>query len=277
MGSEMCIRDRSQVPSLWAELVGKWALAAPPPDAATGLFLLQNMFGVWPVDGTITGELRDRLHAYAEKAIREAAMHTTWNDPDDEFESAVHNWIDGILDGPVGTEMTSLVARVDLHARSDALGQKLIALTAPGVPDIYQGTELWEDSLVDPDNRRPVDYTTRTQALEALRHPKIRVVAAALGLRKDRSASFTDGGYTPVRADGPAAEHLVGFLRGDDVLTAVSRHTVLLSETGWGDTALVLPGGQWTDRISGTRFSGRVLAVELFAELPVVLLERSDD
>ena len=267
----------SQVPSLWAELVGKWALAAPPPDAATGLFLLQNMFGVWPVDGTITGELRDRLHAYAEKAIREAAMHTTWNDPDDEFESAVHNWIDGILDGPVGTEMTSLVARVDLHARSDALGQKLIALTAPGVPDIYQGTELWEDSLVDPDNRRPVDYTTRTQALEALRHPKIRVVAAALGLRKDRSASFTDGGYTPVRADGPAAEHLVGFLRGDDVLTAVSRHTVLLSETGWGDTALVLPGGQWTDRISGTRFSGRVLAVELFAELPVVLLERTDD
>ena len=171
--------------------------------------------------------------------------------------------------------MTSLVARLDLHARSDALGQKLIALTAPGVPDVYQGTELWEDSLVDPDNRRPVDYATRVKALEALRHPKIRIVAAALRLRRDRSASFTDGGYTPVGAEGPAADHLVAFLRGDDVLTAVSRHTVLLSETGWGDTTVALPDGQWTDRISGARFSGRVLAVELFAELPVALLERT--
>lgn len=266
----------SQVPSLWSELVGKWALAAPPPDAVTGLFLLQNMFGIWPVDGTIGDELRGRLHAYAEKAIREAATHTTWNEPDNEFESAVHDWIDAVLDGPVGTEMTSLVARVDLHARSDALGQKLIALTAPGVPDIYQGTELWEDSLVDPDNRRPVDYTARVKALEALRHPKIRVVTAALRLRRERSASFTDGDHTPVLADGPAADHLLAFLRGDDVLTAVSRHTVLLSETGWGDTALTLPDGQWTDRISGARFGGRVLAVELFADLPVVLLERTD-
>ena len=148
----------SQVPSLWAELVGKWALAAPPPDAATALFLWQNMFGVWPADGTITDELRERLHAYAEKAIREAAVHTTWNDPDAEFETAVHAWLDAVIDGPVAAELTSLVARLDLHARSDASGQKLLALTAPGVPDVYQGTELWEDSLVDPDNRRPVDY-----------------------------------------------------------------------------------------------------------------------
>ena len=203
-------------------------------------------------------------------------MHTTWNEPNEEFEAAVHKWLDAVLDGPVGTEMTSLVARLDLHARSDALGQKLIALTAPGVPDVYQGTELWEDSLVDPDNRRPVDYATRAKALEALRHPKIRIVAAALRLRRDRPASFTDGGYTPVGAEGPAADHLVAFLRGDDVLTAVSRHTVLLSETGWGDTTVALPDGQWTDRISGARFSGRVLAVELFAELPVALLERTD-
>ena len=266
----------SQVPSLWAELVGKWILAAPPPDAATGLFLLQNMFGVWPSDGSIDDALRERLHAYAEKAIREAASHTSWNDPNEEFESSVHQWIDTVLDGHVGAEMTSLVARLDLHAHSDSLGQKLIALTAPGVPDVYQGTELWEDSLVDPDNRRPVDYATRRKALDALRHPKIRVVAAALRLRRDRAATFTDGDYTPVLAEGPAADHMVAFRRGDDVLTAVSRHTVLLSETGWGDTALVLPEGQWTDRISGGRFSGRTLAAELFAELPVALLERTD-
>jgi (1->4)-alpha-D-glucan 1-alpha-D-glucosylmutase len=266
----------SQVPSLWAELIAKWSLAAPPPDAATGLFLWQNVFGVWPVDGDITDELRRRLHAYTEKAIREAAVRTTWNDPDADFEDAVHAWLDNVLDGSVAAEMTSLLARLDLHARSDALGQKLIALTAPGVPDVYQGTELWEDSLVDPDNRRPVDYRARREALDSERHPKMRVVTAALRLRRERPASFTEGGYTPVLARGPAAAHLVAFLRGDDVLTAVTRHTVLLSESGWGDTTLTLPDGAWTDRISGARFSGEVMAVELFADLPVVLLERTD-
>jgi (1->4)-alpha-D-glucan 1-alpha-D-glucosylmutase len=267
----------SQVPSLWAELVGSWLLGTPPPHAATGLFLLQNMFGVWPVDGVVTDELRGRLHAYAEKAIREAAVGTSWHDPDTEFETAVHTWIDAVIDGPVGTELTGLVGRLDLHARSDALGQKLVSLTAPGVPDVYQGTELFEDSLVDPDNRRPVDYDARREALSAMHHPKIRVVAAALRLRRDRPASFTEGAYAPLLAEGPAAEHLVAFLRGGDVLTAVSRHTVRLSETGWGDTAVLLPDGSWTNRIGGGRFSGRVLAAELFADLPVALLERTDD
>ncbi|MCV7239958.1 malto-oligosyltrehalose synthase [Mycolicibacterium celeriflavum] len=267
----------SQVPSLWAELIGKWTLATPPPDAGTGLFLWQNLFGVWPVDGAITDNLRQRIHAYAEKAIREAAVHTTWNDPEDDFETAVHAWLDGVLDGPVAAEMTSLVARLDLHARSDALGQKLLALTVPGVPDIYQGTELWEDSLVDPDNRRPVDYTARRDALSAMRHPKLRVVAAALALRRDRPTTFSEGSYTPMLADGAAAGHLVAFRRGGEVLTAVTRHSVRLSETGWGNTSLALPPGQWADRISGARHSGRVQTAELFTELPVALLERTDD
>ena len=266
----------SQVPSLWAQLIGKWMLAAPPPDAGTGLFLWQNMFGVWPADGAINPELRQRLHAYTEKAIREAAVHTSWNEPDAEFESSVHAWLDTVLDGPVAAEMTSLVARLDTHALSDALGQKLLGLTVPGVPDIYQGTELTDDSLVDPDNRRPVDYAVRREALKTLRHPKMRVVAAALRLRRERPAVFTDGGYTPMLADGPGADHLVAFLRGDDVLAAATRHSVLLTETGWGETSLALPEGSWTDRIGGGRFSGRVLAAELFADLPVVLLERAD-
>lgn len=264
----------SQVPSLWAQLVGKWMMAAAPPDAGTGLFLLQNIFGVWPVDGVVTDELRQRLHAYAEKAMREAGVRTTWNDPDHEFESDVHRWLDSVLDGPVAAEMTSLVARVDLYGRSDALGQKLLALTAPGVPDVYQGTELWEDSLVDPDNRRPVDYAARRDALGALRHPKMRVVHAALALRRDRPSSFIDGRYRPVLADGPGAEHVVAFLRGDDVLAAATRHATRLSETGWSDTALELPAGVWRDRISGARHSGQVLAADLFTELPVALLER---
>lgn len=266
----------SQVPSLWAELVGKWTVSTPPPDARTGLFLWQNVFGVWPADGQITDSLRQRVHAYAEKAIREAAVHTTWNDPDDDFEFKVHRWLDAVFDGPVGPEMTSLVARLDMHARSDALGQKLVALTAPGIPDVYQGTELWEDSLVDPDNRRPVDYAARREALDANRHPKLRVVSAALATRRARPDTFIDGGYTPMLADGPAADHLLAFTRGHDVLTAVTRHTVRLSETGWADTSLTLPPGMWTDRLTGGRHAGTVLVAELFADLPVALMERVD-
>ncbi|MDT5107950.1 MAG: (1-_4)-alpha-D-glucan 1-alpha-D-glucosylmutase [Mycobacterium sp.] len=265
----------SQVPSLWGELVGKWMRQVPPPDAATALFLWQNVFGVWPVDGVITGGLRDRLHAYTDKAIREAGAHTTWNDQDRGFESAVHAWLDEVIDGPVAAELTSLVARLDGCGRSDSLGQKLVQLTAPGVPDVYQGTELADDSLVDPDNRRPVDYDVRREALRAMTDPKIRVVAAALRLRRERPDTFTCGGHRPVLAAGSAREHVVAFLRGDDVLVAVSRWTVRLADTGWGDTSLALPDGDWTDRLTGLRFSGRVKLTDLYVDLPVALLEKT--
>ena len=265
----------SQVHSLWQELVGKWLAAAAPPDAATALFLLQNVFGVWPADGRVTDELRSRLHDYTEKAIRESSLHTTWNDPDEAFESAVHTWLDAVIDGPVGVEMSSLVSQLDEHARSDSQVQKLLSLTVPGVPDVYQGTELWDDSLVDPDNRRPVDYGLRRQALTDASDAKIRLVTAALHSRADRPQSYLHGAHTPVLAQGAAAEHLVAFQRGDDVLVAVRRWTVTLSETGWGDTSLPLPDGQWTDRLTGRTFSGQADAAELFTDLPATLLERT--
>ncbi len=266
----------SQVPGLWAQLVADWAALAPPPDAGTGLFLWQNIFGVWPVTGRVDDTLRDRLHTYAEKVIREAHLHTSWTDPDDDYEKAVHTWVDAVLDGPVATGLTELVRQLGPHAQSDALGQKLLALTVPGVPDVYQGTELWEDTLVDPDNRRPVDFASRREALHTLRHPKIRVVHAALGLRRERPHSFLAGGYTPLLAVGGGAEHLVAFRRGDDVLVAVTRWTVALDETGWGGTSLAIPAGTWRDRLTGATHSGTVPAASLFSELPVVLLERSD-
>ncbi|WNG89962.1 malto-oligosyltrehalose synthase [Mycobacterium sp. ITM-2016-00317] len=266
----------SQVPSLWSEFVQSWQTSTPPPDPATGLFLWQNMFGVWPADGAVSDSLRQRLHAYTEKAIREAALHTSWNDPDEEFESAVHRWIDTVIDGPVGAEMTALVSRLDAHGRNDALGQKLITLTAPGVPDVYQGTELWEDSLVDPDNRRAVDYAARREALATGEHPKMRVVRAALHLRRERPDTFLSGGYQPLLADGDAAEHVVSFQRGDDVVVAVGRWTARLDETGWGETTLTLPEGTWTDRLTGASLRGPVRAADLFAGLPVALLVRDD-
>ena len=267
----------SQVPSLWAELVGKWALAAPPPDSGTGLFLLQNVFGVWPSDGVVTEELRGRLHAYAEKAIREASVRTSWNDPDTAFEAAVHAWLDAVLDGSVATQLTTLVARLDEHARNDALGQKLLALTAPGVPDVYQGTELWEDSLVDPDNRRPVDYLARRKALATMDHPKMAVTSSALRLRRRRPASFVTGTYSPLLAQGPARDHIVAFARGADVVVAVPRWTLRLADSGWGDTELTVPEGKWHDVLTGQHVSGSVRAADLFANMPVALLERLDD
>lgn len=267
----------SQVPSLWTEFVARWEIAAPSPDPATGRFLWQNIFGVWPVNGAVTGELRDRLHRYAEKAIREAAWHTSWNDPDAEFEQAVHRWLDTVLDGPVAGQLTGLVAQLNPHAASDALGQKLLALTVPGIPDVYQGTELWDDSLVDPDNRRPVDYAARRAGLQALEHPKIRVVTTALRVRREHPHAFLQGDYVPVLADGDAAEHVLAFRRGADIVVAVTRWTVRLAETGWGNTVLPLPDGTWKDTLTGAVADGPTSAAQLFADLPVVLLERHRD
>lgn len=266
----------SQVPGLWSQLVADWQALCPPPDPATGLFLWQNMFGVWPRSGQVDQSLRDRLHAYAAKVVREAHLHTSWIDPDDAFETAVHTWVDTVLDGPVATGLTGLLHALAVHADSDALGQKLLALTAPGIPDIYQGTELWEDNLVDPDNRRPVDFAARRDALDALEHPKLRVVRAALRLRRARLDTFRSGGYTALPADGERAEHAVAFGRGADVVVAVSRWTVELSETGWGSTTLTLPAGTWRDCLTDVDHRGTVAASTLFGALPVALLERTD-
>jgi (1->4)-alpha-D-glucan 1-alpha-D-glucosylmutase len=267
----------SQVPERWAQTVARWETMAPAPDAATGLFLWQNVFGVWPVTGEVTDELRDRLHGYAEKAIREAAWHTSWQNPNVGFEDAVHSWLDGVLTGPVSGELSELVAELHPHAESDALGQKLVALTVPGIPDVYQGTELWDDSLVDPDNRRPVDYEIRRRELKSLQRAKIRVVSAALQARRARPETFLHGGYHPVLAAGTAASHVVAFRRGDDVLVAATRWTVRLRDTGWGDTAIPLPGGSWTDRLTGAAYTGSTPAATLFGELPVILLERNGE
>jgi (1->4)-alpha-D-glucan 1-alpha-D-glucosylmutase len=265
----------SQAAEVWSERIRRWSHVVLAPDEQTAAFLWQNIFGVWPADGDVTDALRTRLHAYAEKAIREAGTHTTWNDPDDEFESAVHAWLDSIIDGPVATELTALVGQLGPHGVSDAIGQKLLALTVPGIPDVYQGTELPDDSLVDPDNRRPVDYEARRAALADGSDPKIRVVHAALRLRRDKPDTFLAGGHHPLQAQGAAADHMVAYLRGDDVLVAVTRWTLRLGETGWGETTLTLPPGTWTDRIVGRTFTGTVPAAELFGELPVSLLERA--
>ncbi|WP_051407084.1 malto-oligosyltrehalose synthase [Nocardia sp. CNY236] len=281
----------SQVADIWARCVDSWLEITPAPDGATALFLLQNMFGVWPADGRPAGSvpgLRERLHVFAEKAIREANTKTSWEEPDAEFEAAVHGWLDAVIDGPVGSELGDLVHELAPHAWSDALSQKLLQLCGPGVPDLYQGCELWEDSLVDPDNRRPVDFVARaamlqsltgTPALDTTGAAKMWVVAYALWLRRERPECFVGGSYRPLFATGEHASKVVSYARGrsgdaPEVIVVATRHSVALADSGWSDTFLDLPAGTWTDRLTGQTFQGRARLEVVFTRLPVALLVR---
>jgi (1->4)-alpha-D-glucan 1-alpha-D-glucosylmutase len=147
----------------------------------------------------------------------------------------------------------------------------------PGVPDVYQGTELWDDSLVDPDNRRPVDWAARREQLAALTEPpavdatgtaKLWIVSRALRLRRDRPELFD--GYSAIWADGPAAEHLVAFDRGGAITVATRRPVGLHRSGGWGETTLDLPAG--TDAFTGRTHSGVTRLADLLADLPAALL-----
>lgn len=264
----------SQCPEDWAAFVDRsMPLLPSPPEPMTGLFLLQTAFGIWPEDGAITDALRTRVHGYAEKAMREGRVGTSWTAPDGAFEAAGHAFLDALFDGAVAAAMTDLVGALAPHGRSDALAQKLLQLAGPGVPDVYQGTERWEDSLVDPDNRRPVDWDAADDA-----HPKQRVVRAALRVRCERPDSFVGGTYSPVLAAGPAADHLLGFRRGPyggapDVAALATRRSLGLEGAGgWHGTRVDLGASAWTDRLTGQIVTGQVLLAELFLEHPVALL-----
>lgn len=293
----------------WAEQVRDWTAVTPAPDGATGYFLLQNIIGVWPADGDITEELRERLHAYAEKAMREASVHTTWTEQDEEFELRVRRWIDALLDGPLRDRITEFVRGIDPAAQVTSWSRKLLQLTGPGIPDTYQGTEFLEDSLVDPDNRRFVDYVSRARALERVvrgdvpspvgnpatpaEFPeefangagdavKLMVTHHALTLRKERPGSFVGGTYQPVFAEGAGERYLVGSARGpvdgaQDVITLVTRRPIgLARDGGWGDTTITLPEGIWTDRFTGNAWSGTVTVAAMFGTYPVALLVADD-
>jgi (1->4)-alpha-D-glucan 1-alpha-D-glucosylmutase len=174
------------------------------------------------------------------------------------------------------------VAAVTEPGWVNALGQKVVQLTMPGIPDVYQGTELWDDSLVDPDNRRPVDFARRRSLLASVRqtHPgvdesgaaKLWVTLQALHARRDRPELFD--GYEALRATGPAAEHLVAFDRGGAVTLATRLPVGLAAAGGWLDTALELPGAA-TDALTGREVSGTVRVGDLLDRYPVALLLRS--
>ena len=265
----------AQVPERWSILVRRVWRDAPPPEPLTGYFLLQNIIGVWPVDAdgipddALEAPLRRRLHDYARKAAREGGIGTTWTAVDATFETELSVWINTVTTGSVATAISTFVGLIAPTWIRESLARKAIAILGPGVPDIYQGTQWWDDSLVDPDNRRPVDYSRAPDQ-------KTELVRLALSIRGRHPSSFAPGGsYTPLTADGPAATHVVAFARGSgdgSVVVVTARCTHRLDPSG---TTVQLPAGTWTDPTTGRTFTGQALLADLRAQSPVAILERT--
>jgi (1->4)-alpha-D-glucan 1-alpha-D-glucosylmutase len=252
-------------------------------DRNTEYFYYQTLIGAWPIS-------RERMQGYMEKAMREAKQQTSWVAHNQEFEDALRSFIDRTLEhAPFLEELEQFVASVKDAGRVNSLAQTLMKHTAPGVPDLYQGTELWDLSLVDPDNRRPVDYKVRCRLLQEMRTlsagqvmermedglPKLWTIYHALCLRRTHPEWFGAGsGYRALKATGVKKAHVIAYLRGDSVVTVVPRMVVTLAGK-WASTAIALPKGQWKNRLTGERVEGGKVAVEgLLQEFPVALLVR---
>ncbi|MHA7299924.1 malto-oligosyltrehalose synthase [Pseudarthrobacter sp. MDT1-22] len=275
----------AELPDQWAATLDTLRGLAPVPDGPFENLLWQAVIGVWPAS-------RERLQAYAEKAAREAANSTTWTDPDEEFESRVKAAVDAVFDDArVATVIEDFVARTDRFAAANSLSLKLLQLTMPGVPDVYQGTEFWDRSLADPDNRRAFDFERRETALAALdagtspadfrdEATKLLVTSRALRLRRNRPDLFQ--GYRPVLASHAAADHLVAFDRGADgsrtggapgALTLATRLPVGLERAGgWRDTAVELSTAMRDELTGRTHGPGPVPVAGILQQYPVALL-----
>ena len=255
------------------------------PDRRDEWLVYQTLLGTWPDGGIEPGapELeayRDRIQGYVEKALREAKVHTSWTSPSAEYEQGVHRFVERILASPPFlAELAPLAARLARAGRLSSLAQVAVKCAAPGVPDVYQGTELWDLSLVDPDNRRPIDFALRERylaELEPLLDPaqdasetalalaglleawhdarvKMYVTVAALRLRKRAAAVFREGDYLPLAVKGAGAEHVVAAARrhGTGLVVAIVPRLVArmtsderpwpIGEACWGETVVELP------------------------------------
>lgn len=264
----------AELPDEWTETLATLRELAPVPDGPFETLLWQAVIGAWPAS-------RERLQGYAEKAAREAGNSTTWTNPDAEFESRVTAAVDAVFDDARVTKVVEdFVARIHSASASNSLAAKIIQLTMPGVPDVYQGSEFWERSLTDPDNRRPVDFAQREKELATIdagtlpeagtETSKLLVTSRALRLRRDRPELFRD--YRPVSASGATADHLVAFDRGGALTFATRLPVGLERASGWRDTAVELSTALRDELTGTTHGPGPVPVADILQKYPVALL-----
>jgi (1->4)-alpha-D-glucan 1-alpha-D-glucosylmutase len=313
----------SEIPEEWEAALGRWMRLNAPhkrdvdghaaPDAADEIMLYQMLVGAWPLglspeDRRGLDAFCSRIWAWQEKALREAKRHTGWAAQNAEYETACREFLTQILDperpAHLAQDLAAFAARIAPAGALNGLAQTLLRLTSPGVPDLYQGTEFWDFSLVDPDNRRPADFAARAASLsdetppaDLLKHwqdgrVKQAVIARALAFRRRAPGLFAGGTYLPLRTEGKMAEHALAFARIHEGRAAVAIATRLAARlddvplvpvaarAAWQGTAIVLPrnllGRRLHDVMGGpgnTGASGRLLLADLLARLPVALLE----
>src|SRR4051812_1133360 len=307
----------SEIPGAWKTAVTRWRAinrrfkteikCALAPDANEEYLIYQTLLGAWPFenDPGVHAAFADRIAAYTRKALREAKVHTSWLSPDDAYEAAAERFVRAILDP--GRPNLFLQSSASLRDRVAQLGvynslaQLVIKITAPGVPDFYQGTEFWDFNLVDPDNRRPVDYSMRRRALSGLENAdpaallaeradgrvKMFVATRTLAARALRREIYQDGDYVPIATSGWRGGWPVAFARGPAV-TCVPRLIATLSPDGtpplgrsvWADTAIVVPdAAPLRDVFTGatltpvhTEGGYTLAAADIFERFPVSLL-----
>lgn len=281
----------SEIPDPWRDAVRRWSAMNERhrrdgwPDRNAEYFYYQTLIGAWPLP-------LDRALAYMQKSVNEASQHTTWTRRNAAYEAALRAFVtDTLNDAEFTGDLERFIAPLVEPGWINSLAQVLLKLTAPGVPDIYQGNELWDFSLVDPDNRRPVDFGLRCRLLSELAGlraegawqrrsegmPKLWLIHRALGLRRRHPEWFDAGSYKPLFASGAKADHVVAFIRAGKAVTVVPR--LILGVNGdWVGTTLDLPPGGWRNELTDEQFdSTSVQLAELFRKFPVALLTRMED
>lgn len=283
----------SEMPGDWEAALHRWAFmnegfrTGDAPDRNAEYFLCQTLVGAWPIE-------LERLQVVMQKSMREQKQQTSWTRPDEAYEAAVATFVEGVHGNPeFRADLETFLVPVITAARSSSLAGTLLRLTSPGVPDTYQGAELWDERLVDPDNRRPVDFDRRRALLDQVEAltpedalarldealPKLLVMRRGLEARRRHPEAYgRDGSYRPIEATGEKAAHVVAFLRAETALTVVPRLCFALAGE-WGNSALPLPAGRWCDAFTGERWDGdaTVPLRALLGRFPVALLEREPE
>lgn len=270
----------SERPELWRDSLEQLLEIAPISNPAFGNLLWQAIIGAWPAS-------RERLYAYAEKAAREAGDLTTWTEVNEQYERELRAAVDAAFDHPAARAIVAnLVEELRQPGWSNSLSLKTLQLLGPGVPDVYQGTELWQHSLVDPDNRQPVHWQEQAAALGAILRGarpsfdepdptgSVKLLLTVIGLRLRKGLREQFDAYRPLHATGASADHLIAVDRGGVVVLATRLPVDLERGGGWHDTHLQLPEGTWVDQVTGTAYTGEVAVAHLLEHLPVAMLAR---